>query len=224
MNLTTRKLGVLGVVIMLVPLAHFFLLSHLQGSLSLSFSANNCIFPLIGSFLGPWQTILCMLMVLGSKAYFLGLHGTFGIPSFFAALSWSVQESNKRWLDALCNLVLPLACVVLFCVHPVARAAFPYSLYWFIPMALYIFRQFDMFNRSVVSSALSSTFVAHAVGSVMWVYTVPMRAEEWLGLIPLVAIERLTFVVGMVVVYQVSVGVVIHLMRVCQARRIRKVA
>jgi hypothetical protein len=48
---------------------------------------------------------------------------------------------------------------------------------------------------------LGSTFIAHAVGSTIWIYTVPMTAQMWLGLMPLVAIERLCFATGMVVSY-----------------------
>ncbi len=46
--------------------------------------------------------------------------------------------------------------------------------------------------------ALASTFIAHAVGSVIWLYTVPMVASAWLALIPIVACERLLYTAGIV--------------------------
>ena len=56
-------------------------------------------------------------------------------------------------------------------------------------------------SRSFYAQALGATFTAHAVGSVIWLYTMPMAQEAWLALIPQVAIERLTFAAGIVVAY-----------------------
>ncbi len=48
---------------------------------------------------------------------------------------------------------------------------------------------------------LASTFIAHSVGSVLWLYTGTMSAAVWMSLIPVVAIERFVFAGGMMVVY-----------------------
>ena len=48
---------------------------------------------------------------------------------------------------------------------------------------------------------MSATFIAHAVGSLIWLYTVGMTSLYWNSLIPLVAIERLVFAVGMTTCY-----------------------
>jgi hypothetical protein len=70
-------------------------------------------------------------------------------------------------------------------------------LYWLIPVILYVVPQ-----RSLFLNGLGSTFVAHAVGSVIWLYTVPMTAGMWMGLMPIVALERILFALGMVVVHR----------------------
>jgi hypothetical protein len=59
-------------------------------------------------------------------------------------------------------------------------------------------------QKNIFFTSLGSTFTAHAVGSVIWLYTIPMTAGMWLALIPIVALERLCFATGMVTV----VGVV----------------
>jgi len=86
--------------------------------------------------------------------------------------------------------------MILFIMHPVAGQAFAYSFYWLIPIALYA-----LGNKSSFCRALSATFLAHAVGSIIWLYTVSMTSAQWLSLIPVVAVERLVMACGMVVVF-----------------------
>ncbi len=42
-----------------------------------------------------------------------------------------------------------------------------------------------------LTRALQSTFLQHAAGSLIWVSLIPLASEQWLALIPVVAIERL---------------------------------
>ena len=66
--------------------------------------------------------------------------------------------------------------MILFIAHPVGAAAAPYAFYWFIPIFIAMMR-----NRTLWHDALASTFTAHAVGSVIWLYTVPMlQLRGWL--------------------------------------------
>lgn len=83
-----------------------------------------------------------------------------------------------------------------FIAHPVGFWAAPYACYWLIPITLYFVQ-----NKSVFLQALCSTLIAHAVGSVIWIYSVPMSVFDWYRLIPVVAVERFAFALGMVVVY-----------------------
>jgi len=80
----------------------------------------------------------------------------------------------------------------LFLIHPIGAAASAYTLFWLIPIAFYYISHKNIFFES-----LGSTYTAHAVGSVIWLYTVDMTPTAWLALIPLVFIERTLFAIGM---------------------------
>lgn len=179
----------------LVKIAGLLKVSFLVGSQMIWFSANNSVLPLAGAFGG----------VMGSGLVFLArqlLHLVFFktvslsflafcVPGFCASLYWSTQHYAIR-------LLLPIVCMGLFVIHPVGAQAFVYSFYWLIPVALYFIPQ-----RSLFLEALGSTFIAHAVGSVIWLYTVPMTAGMWIGLMPIVLFERIFFAVGMVVAHRI---------------------
>ncbi|MFC2049087.1 hypothetical protein ACFLR2_00225 [Chlamydiota bacterium] len=123
---------------------------------------------------------------------------TLGIPTLFASLSWVASKRPKSLQDALMHVLLPLTCIGLFCFSPTGSHAKPYSLYWCIPIALYLIPLQGVFDY--MGRALKSTFVAHALGSVIWVYCVPMSSAQWLALIPVVAIERLAISLMCVVI------------------------
>lgn len=110
---------------------------------------------------------------------------TLGIPTLFATLSWKASKENKGWMDTALHLILPLSCIAAFCASSAGSQAWPYSLYWLIPAALFFV------PMGLVGRALKSTFVAHAVGSVIWVNMIDMAPESWMLLIPVVAVERL---------------------------------
>lgn len=169
--------------------------SFVVGSQMIWFSATNAIVPLSGAFGGVMGCGLLFLMrqimhLLFFKTISLAFLA-FCIPGFFASLYWATNHYTVR-------LLLPIACMGLFVIHPVGAQAFVYSLYWLIPVVLYLVPQ-----RSLFLQALGSTFIAHAVGSVIWLYTVPMNATMWVGLMPVVLCERILFAVGMVIAHHV---------------------
>jgi hypothetical protein len=86
--------------------------------------------------------------------------------------------------------------MVLFIAHPFGFYAAPYALYWLIPMVIYFSRK-----KTVFLQALSATFIAHAVGSVIWLYLKALPTAVWLGLIPVVIFERLLYATFMTAVY-----------------------
>lgn len=111
------------------------------------------------------------------------------IPTFFASAYWTVS-------GPLIRLCIPALCMILFNLHPVGASAALYSCYWFIPLITSFFAE-----RSVFAKALGSTFTAHAVGSVLWLYWVPMSADMFIALLPVVIIERLFFASGMTLLF-----------------------
>jgi len=92
---------------------------------------------------------------------------------------------------------VPVMCMMLFVSHPTGLRAFAYALFWVIPVAIYFIR-----SRHIFLDALASAFIAHAVGSVIWVYTVDMSAYAYYALIPVVFFERLTIACGIFVLYK----------------------
>ncbi len=177
-----------------MKVASFAKISFLVGSSMVWFSGINSVLPLSGAFGGALGA--CLLFIMRQLIHFLFFKTfslsflAFCIPGFCASLYWATHHYSIR-------VGLPLACMGLFVVHPVGAQAFVYSLYWLIPVILYAVPQ-----RSLFLHALGSTFVAHAVGSVIWLYTVPMTAGMWLGLMPIVIVERIFFALGMVIAYR----------------------
>lgn len=167
--------------------------SFMLGSQMIWFSGVNSILPLSGAFGGIMGASVVFLMrQLMHLVFFKTVSLSFlalCIPGFCASLYWS---SNTIFI----RLLLPIVCMILFVMHPVGGQAFVYSLYWLIPVALYFIP-----HRSLFLTGLGSTFIAHAVGSVIWCYTVPMTAGMWMALMPVVFCERLLFALGMVVMH-----------------------
>jgi hypothetical protein len=182
------------------------------GSVASFFSVKNAVMPLVGAFGGLAVSLVFFsvrlvgsLLSSGSLASLVsGKLLAFHVPGLCASLSWSVRSS--RLGAALMQLVLPLACMALFALHPVGSQAVAYSLYWLVPVTLYVVSRFYSLEKSVFAQALSSTFIAHAVGSVIWLYAVGMSPAAWLALIPVVFVERLLFAAGMTGAYYAVVA------------------
>lgn len=176
-------------------LAQFVKLSHIIGSWASFFSVNSIGVPMIGVCAGLSTGLLSTVVRAGVR---LMLYGTsplrflvYHIPGVCASGYWFVDSKLVR-------IVLPLICMGLFVLHPVGQHAPEYALYWLIPVIIGFFS-----NRSVFMRALAATFMAHAIGSVIWLYTISSTPIMWHALIPIVAVERLVFASGMSVVYYV---------------------
>lgn len=177
----------------LISLSSLVKFSWMVGSHISFFSGINVMAPLSGAFGGIFGSIasyairtivhFCLFGLLSVKCL------TLGIPNFFASLYWG----TTHWLV---RAALPLTCMVLFWMHPTGFAAGVYALYWLIPVMIHF-----LSRKHIFFEALGSTFVAHAVGSVIWLYAMPMAPGVWFALIPVVAIERLLFATGMVMAH-----------------------
>lgn len=192
---------------LLLELSSYIKFSHIVGSHRLFFSAINCSGPLIGSYNGLGSFILLLLRKSLFKpkkilniAYTAG-NGFFNplvyhIPTIIASGYWF---STNRFI----RFFLPLLCVILFIIHPIGCQAFYYSWFWFIPMAVHLFS-----FQVVFLEALGTTFLAHAIGSILTLYWSPMAAEYWMGLLPIVIVERLLMALGITVFYYVAQGTI----------------
>ncbi|MGB8366971.1 MAG: hypothetical protein WCD44_01300 [Candidatus Babeliales bacterium] len=178
-----------------IKLASFFKVSFIVGSQVAHFSAISIATPLVGlisglSGCGIFFMLKAMLSFLFNPVSSLHLLA-YCIPGFCASLYLASSHITIRF-------ILPIICMILFIVHPVGFGAFTYALYWLIPIILYFVKR-----KSLFLQALGSTFVAHAVGSVIWLYTVPMSSVLWLGLIPVVIVERLFFASSIALTYSI---------------------
>jgi hypothetical protein len=171
-------------------------MSYIIGSYFSFFSAANIMLPLTG-LSGGAMAVFAIVLFRIAKMIAIGNINPWsflvhGLPGIGAALYFVPAYAF------IMRLLIPAACILLFIAHPVGFQAAAYTLFWFIPMVIYFSKTNYLFFH-----ALSSTFVAHAVGSVIWLYTVPMAAAVWLDLIPLVLVERTVYALGMVLVYTI---------------------
>ena len=138
--------------------------------------------------------VLTVLRTLGKALLFpfMGLYAlTYYIPSLCGALYF---KQHSFWF----NLTLPLICMALFMMHPVGGAAWVYAMFWVIPVTITLL---GIDKQTVFAAALGSTFVTHAVGSVLFLYCLPTVATYWLALVPVVVFERLLYATGISMVY-----------------------
>lgn len=192
-------------VVSFIFLLSFIKMSFIAGSHRMFFSGINLLFPLLGSFMGTAFSGIYIFSFFIFKKLTIGGAITLGLPTFVAALTFSVMTKNRNdWklniYNFLLRVVLPLSCIALFIAHPQGRDAFLYSSYWLIPVGLYLFEKIKN-NSSILLKSFSATFLAHAVGSLIWIYTIPTTSVYWISLIPTVFVERLVFASGISLTY-----------------------
>lgn len=181
-------------------------ISFLWGTKHIYLTGASLIFPALGALVALPQTVLLVGAYFLTKVL-LGFYSlTFGIPTLLATANWSLSlnksSSYKHLIStskALLQVILPITCMALFAAHPEGLKGFAYALYWLIPVGLFV-REY-LGKTSVFTTALSSTFIAHAVGSVFGLYAFNIPAATWLALIPVVALERLVFASATTLVY-----------------------
>lgn len=181
MNKVMKALGVSFVVIV----ARLLPLSPIIGSLGATFSWSSIFAPVIASQCGLGWVLGFFLSkkLLLAPSYMVLIHR---MPLLFASRVFQKQEK-------IFSVLLPIACMMLFFLHPTGAHAWPYALYWFIPIIL------SFVGNGIWVRGLQASFVAHAVGSIIWLYTGSISADVWISLIPIVACERLLIAGGIVV-------------------------
>ncbi len=182
----------------------FFKVSLGFGSYKFFFSGINFIAPLMGAFFSLPVSMSFLAIVFLIKKVAIGGILTFGLPTIVSSLCFSDSFlKNNKFLDFSLKVLLPLLAITLFCIHPIGSKAYLYSFYWFIPIAIYFVNKIAKYN-SIYLTALTATFIAHAVGSVIWLYVLNLNEIVWNSLIPIVAVERLVFSAGMSLIFILS--------------------
>lgn len=114
-------------------------------------------------------------------------------PMIFAAVYFAIHSKNTP-KSQITQIIIPAICIIAFILHPVGRQAWFFALYWLIPIISTLVPQ--KWRGALLWRSYGATFTAHAVGGALWIYTVPMTAEAWIALIPIVAVERFLFGAG----------------------------
>jgi len=177
----------LGFLAMQVPF------SKLIGAENLRFSLFDFYGPIAGAFVGSiWGiiTVLAMQLVNWAVAGFALDMGTAirFFPVLFAVLYFAKQT---KW-----TLAVPIIAMLGFWAHPEGRQAWYFALYWLIPTVMYFFHDKFLFAR-----ALGATFTQHSVGGLLWIWAFNMKAELWIGLVPIVWKERGLMAIGIMLTY-----------------------
>lgn len=181
--------SVLGFLALQIPL------TQLAGS-SVKFTVFDAFGPTAGAFLGALPGAVAVLLMQATNFIAQGADwsdtGTFIrlLPMMMAA----VYFARKMPL----NVIVPVLAIISFIANPVGREVWYFSLFWTIPIIAYFFQE-----KYLVARALGATFAAHSVGGALWIWLVPLPAAVWIGLIPVVIMERLLFAVGIMVSYLV---------------------
>jgi hypothetical protein len=190
-----RNLIFIGIFAVLGLIAMQFSVNVLVGS-KVNLTFFDMIGPMASGFIGTIPGIISVALMQIANFF---LHGADVVdagtvirwfPMLFAA--WYFGRKTQF------NWIIPALAMVAFNLHPIGRSAWQYSLFWLIPIACYFWR-----DRFILARTLGTTFTAHAVGSTLWVWVFGLTKEVWLGLIPVVMIERGMFAIGMAVGYLV---------------------
>lgn len=174
-------------------------LSKISGYRLSSFTVGHVMTPVLA--LGLSSSELLGVTVLRTCVHLL-THSTLGIfgflyylPSLTGALYFKSLLSGNLNARIACALA-PLVCMAIFVSTPVGSVAWIYSLCWTIPAAIALLPRNNIFL-----TALASTYMAHAVGSVLFILSTPMVPAFWIGLLPVVAFERCMLAAGITAVY-----------------------
>lgn len=188
-----KKIGFIIIFSILAFITLQVPLSQLIGSKA-KFTLFDSFGPIATSFIGTVPGIIAVF--LAQLTNFL-LHGAQIVdagtvirffPMLFAA--WYFAKPRKI------NIVIPILAIIAFNLHPIGRSAWYFSLFWLIPIASEFLR-----DKSLIARALGATFTAHAIGGAAWVWTFGLSKAIWTSLIPIVAMERSMFALGICVTY-----------------------
>ncbi|MFH1291816.1 MAG: hypothetical protein ABIH87_01295 [bacterium] len=192
--LTQKRKKVLFVAIFAVIgfVAMQFKFTEIVGS-SLRFSLFDFYGPIVAGFIGSvWGLATVVIMQIINWAWHGFAMDAGTIIRFFPMLLAVLYFAKKsKWI-----LVVPVIAMISFWIHPEGRQAWYYALYWLIPIIMYFWHDKFIFAR-----ALGTTFTAHSVGGMLWVWIFNLKASVWIGLIPITFMERCLMAVGIIITY-----------------------
>ena len=185
-DMIKHKCSFLIIFIILSFIAFQVPVSKIVGS-GQDFTLFEFIAPIGGMFLGPLFGAISAFIVRGANIFITRQTLDFltvmrFLPMILAAIYFGLKGRKMA-------IIFPF-CIVLFLIHPIGQKAWLYPLIWLIPLAA------SFGKRRLILNGLGATFMAHAVGSVIFLYAFGLTPQIWLGLIPVVLIERGCFAIG----------------------------
>lgn len=188
-----QKIYFIIIFVILSLLAFQVSISQIIGSTK-SFTLFELFAPIGGMFLGP---IFGGLSAFVARLLNAILHKQnldwLAFVQFLPAVLGAVYFGLKTKKSAI---IFPI-CIALFLINPIGRQAWLYSAIWLIPFVA------TFFKKNLLLNSLGATFTSHAVGSVIYLYAFSLTPAIWLGLIPVVFLERGFFTVGIFASYLV---------------------
>ena len=191
-NIFNKKNIFITIFITIGLIAMQFKFTQIIGS-NLKFSLFDFYGPIAGAFVG---SVVGLVIVLGMQIINWMING-FAVDlgtliRFLPMLLAVIYFSHKtKWI-----LAVPTIAILAFWAHPEGRVAWYYALYWLIPIVMYF-----AYNKSLLARALGTTFTAHCVGSILFLYAFNLKSEVWLGLIPIVWKERVLMALGITLTF-----------------------
>ncbi len=200
-NFTTKKLTFLMIFAILALISQRINFSALVGAENQYLTVFNFFAPIAGIFLGPIFGIAAVLLaeiannILRAMPWTV-LNMSRLIPILLATFYFGTR--NKNWQQRL-SIIIPVLAIIAFVLHPVGRTVWFFGFYMAIPLLPYILPK--KWGQKLFLKSLGSTFTAYAIGTALWIWTIPMTRAQWLVLVPQVAFERLLFASGIMVSY-----------------------
>ncbi|KKR62585.1 hypothetical protein A2643_03025 [Candidatus Nomurabacteria bacterium RIFCSPHIGHO2_01_FULL_39_220] len=177
--------AIVGFIALQIPIA------QVEGSKA-KFMLYDAFAPVAGAFIGSLPGVMAVFLMQfvnflahGAIVEDVGTIIRF-LPMLFAVLYFA----RKGKL----NLVIPIIAIIAFIAHPIGREVWYFSLFWIIPIVAHFLR-----DKFLLARALGATFTAHAVGGALWIWVFALPAPVWISLIPIVALERSLFALGICV-------------------------
>ena len=206
----TKKILFILIFTLLGLLALQIPFSKIIGSTQ-SFSLFDFFAPTVGAFITSFGGLISVLSVkvidlVAVKKSFDTISLLRLLPLPLAALYFGSMSKKKG--------LIALICMFLFINHPIGKQVWAYSFYWLIP----IFASF--FPKRLLLKSLGSTFTAHAVGSVIFLYTVKLPPQVWKNLIPVVFVERVNFAIGIYLSYFIFNLILNYLAKLLKSKNI----
>jgi hypothetical protein len=181
--------AVIGLIALQIPVA------QIVGSKT-KFTLFDFFGPIATGFIGlvPGVIAVFLMQVVNFLIHGANIVDAGTIIKFFPMLFAAFYFGRKGKF----NVILPVLAIIAFIAHPNGRGAWYYSMYWLIPIVCYFLR-----DKSLLAKSLGTTFTAHAVGSTLYLYVFALPTAVWTSLIPVVAMERILFAVGIAATYLV---------------------